>query len=75
VIGLDKVRSISAGRNHSLAILQSGRARSWGANTYGQLGNGASGSAANSDVPVGIKNLTTVKNIDGGYIHTLAATE
>jgi len=75
VIGLDNVRSVSAGKNHSLAILESGRARSWGANTYGQLGNGASGPAADSDVPVGVKNLTGVKNIDGGYIHTLATAQ
>jgi alpha-tubulin suppressor-like RCC1 family protein len=72
VIGLENVRSISGGAYHSLAVLESGRARAWGYNEYGQLGNGASGAAADSDVPVAVKNLTGVRNMDGGYVHTLA---
>jgi alpha-tubulin suppressor-like RCC1 family protein len=75
VSGLTGVRSISGGAYHSLAILEGGKARAWGYNEYGQLGNGASGVAADSDVPVGIKNIAGVKNIDGGYAHTLAATQ
>jgi len=47
----------------------------WGYNFYGQLGNGASGSSAGSDVPVAVTNLTNVRNMDGGFKHTLAATQ
>lgn len=75
VVGLTGVRSISGGRNHSLAILENGQPRSWGANPYGELGNDTSGPAAASDVPVAVKNLTNVKAIDGGYSFTLAATQ
>ncbi len=53
--------------------MESGRARSWGDNEYGQLGNGNTG--ADSDVPVAVKNLTNVGKIDGGYEFTLAATQ
>ncbi|MDQ3862918.1 MAG: hypothetical protein M3317_05365 [Actinomycetota bacterium] len=75
MIGLDNVRSISGGEYHSLAVLESGSARSWGCNYYGQLGNGTSGDGAETDVPVAVKNLTNVKNIDGGYSSTLASTQ
>jgi alpha-tubulin suppressor-like RCC1 family protein len=75
VIGLDNVRSISAGTYDSLAILETGRARSWGNNSYGQLGNGTSGDAVDSDVPVGVKYLTGVRNVDGGDGFALAATQ
>jgi alpha-tubulin suppressor-like RCC1 family protein len=75
VVGLENVRSISGGDYHSLALLESGRARSWGYNGYGQLGNGTNGPGTDSDVPVAVKNLTNVKNIDGGHNFTLAATQ
>jgi alpha-tubulin suppressor-like RCC1 family protein len=74
VIKLTNVRSISAGAYHSLAILESGRARSWGSNSYGELGDGTSGNGADRDVPVAVEKLSNVKNIDGGLYFTLAAT-
>jgi len=72
VSGLDNVKSISGGAIHSLAVLESGRARAWGDNEYGQLGNGNTGT--DSDTPVGIKNLVDARSIDGGYEFTLAVT-
>jgi alpha-tubulin suppressor-like RCC1 family protein len=71
VIGLTDVRFVAAGADQSFAALESGRARSWGDNSSGELGNGNTGT--DSDVPVGVKNLTTVRNLDGGYDFTLAA--
>jgi len=41
--------------------------------SFGQLGNGASGT--DSEVSVGVKKLTDVRNIDGGYEFTLATTQ
>ncbi len=73
VIGLEDVRSITGGSYHSLAVLESGRVRSWGDSTGGLLGNGSV--ATESDVPVAVKNLTNVTNIDGGDAFTLAATQ
>ena len=53
----------------------SGKAFGWGTNDYGELGNGASGPNVYSDVPVAVKNLTNVKNIDGSNGFTLATTQ
>ena len=72
VKGLSKVKSISGGAYNSMAVLENGRASSWGDNSRGQLGTGRTG--PDSDVPVGIRNLTSVKNIDGGFEFALAAT-
>ena len=72
VANLSNVKAVATGGYHSLAVLESGRARAWGYNEYGQLGNGASGAAADSDVPVAVKDLLNVRNMDGGYVHTLA---
>jgi alpha-tubulin suppressor-like RCC1 family protein len=70
--GLTNVRSISGGACHSLAVQESGRARSWGDNEYGQLGSGNTG--ADSNVPVAVRKLLNVRNMDGGYEFTLATT-
>ena len=74
VADLTNVRFISGGAYHSLAVLESGRVRSWGYGYYGELGNGASGPGVYSDVPVAVKNLPNAKNVDGGYMFTLATT-
>jgi len=66
------VKSISGGAYNSMAVLESGGARSWGDNSRGQLGTGRTG--PDRDVPAGIRNLTNVKNIDGGFEFALAAT-
>ena len=40
VPGLSNVVAISAGGNHSMALLRDGSIRAWGGNRYGQLGDG-----------------------------------
>ena len=57
------------------AIVPAGKAFAWGHNFDCQLGNGTSGAGTDSDVPGAVKNLSNVKNIDGGYNFTLAATQ
>lgn len=44
-----KVVSVSAGGNYSLALTDSGRVYSWGANNCAQLGNGNQGECSNPD--------------------------
>lgn len=73
MLGLSNVKSVSGGSSHSLAVLESGEARSWGYNEYGQLGIGTTGDSVN--VAVAVKNLTNVKNMDGGHYFSLAATK
>lgn len=72
-MGLSNVRSVSGGAYHALSILESGQAFAWGYNSKGQLGLG--GTAPIINVPVVVKNLANVKNIDGGEEFTLAATK
>jgi len=44
----------------------------WGYNSSGQLGNGNSGSTANSSIPVAVNGLGPVKSISAGTFHTCA---
>ena len=69
VSGLSGVSAISAGGEHSLALLSNGTVMAWGNNRKGQLGNGTT---VNSDVPVAVKGLTGVIAISAGGHHSLA---
>jgi alpha-tubulin suppressor-like RCC1 family protein len=52
VPGLSSVVEIAAGGQHTCARLQSGVVQCWGANAFGQLGNGNS---SQSSTPVTVK--------------------
>ncbi len=70
VSGLSSVTAIAAGGEHNVALISGGTLKSWGAGTYGQLGNGGS---ADSATPVTVAGLTnTVKVIACGNGHSLA---
>jgi alpha-tubulin suppressor-like RCC1 family protein len=69
VSGLEFVSAVSAGGNHSLALLADGTVVAWGDNENGQLGNG---STLTSNVPVAVSGLTHVKAIAAGGSHSLA---
>jgi alpha-tubulin suppressor-like RCC1 family protein len=77
VVGLGGVTAISAGNGHSLALKADGTVWSWGANDFGQLGNGDSGSPFNLDdadlaTPVQVVGLSSVTAIAAGDSHSLA---
>jgi alpha-tubulin suppressor-like RCC1 family protein len=74
---LSGVSAISAGGNHSLALLATRRVRTWGSNSAGQLGDGTSSGPEScvlpcSTVPVEVSKLIDVKGIAGGGQHSLA---
>jgi alpha-tubulin suppressor-like RCC1 family protein len=69
VPGLVGVKAISAGANHSLALLANGTVAAWGDDESGQLGIGSS---KESEVPTAVKGLTGVKAISAGANHSLA---
>jgi alpha-tubulin suppressor-like RCC1 family protein len=61
--GLDNVKSLAAGYDHSLALKYDGTVWAWDFGVYGQLENG---SYNNSSVPIKVKNLFGVKSIYAG---------
>ncbi len=72
---LSGVKQLSAGAFHTCALLTTGRVTCWGANYFGQLGNGGTD---NSSAPVvvaavgGGPELSNVKAVVTGAFHTCA---
>ena len=60
VTGLSGVTAIAAGGDSSLALLGNGTVMAWGANEFGQLGDGT---LTQSDVPVAVSGLSGVSAI------------
>ncbi|MFA4973685.1 MAG: biotin transporter BioY [bacterium] len=55
---LTDVYSVSAGSDHTCALLNSGGVKCWGSNHYGQLGDGNSGYDQMETVPVDVVGLS-----------------
>jgi alpha-tubulin suppressor-like RCC1 family protein len=66
---LSGVSAVSAGRTHSLALLENGTIMAWGSNGDGQLGNGTT---TPSNVPIAVSGLSEVKAISAGSNQSLA---
>jgi alpha-tubulin suppressor-like RCC1 family protein len=68
VVNLSGVKAIAEGAFHSLAV-SNGHVFAWGANIWGQLGNGKEES---SNVPVEAIGISTATAIAAGRFHSLA---
>jgi hypothetical protein len=67
VVGLSAgVTQIDAEGDVTCAALADGTARCWGANTRGELGNGAAGTGVHSNVPVQVSGLASVAEVAAG---------
>jgi alpha-tubulin suppressor-like RCC1 family protein len=66
------VTAISAGSFFSLALLSDGTVKSWGDDTYGQLGNGNSGKGMFSSTPIAVMGLSEATAISAGEYSSLA---
>jgi alpha-tubulin suppressor-like RCC1 family protein len=72
VSNLTNASAIAAGDDHSVALRADGTVWTWGANEWGQLGNGGTG--ASSSVPVKVLGSTAnpIERISSGYFHIIA---
>jgi alpha-tubulin suppressor-like RCC1 family protein len=69
VTGLSGVVAVSAGGWHTCALLNNGRVRCWGQNTYGALGDGT---IISSPLPVAVSGITNAVALEAGIFHTCA---
>lgn len=63
VTGLNGVRAIAVGNNHSLAALADGTVWAWGKNNFGELGNPV---AVNHLQPVAVAGLASITKLAAG---------
>ncbi len=63
------VLQVAAGRDHSLALMSDGTAKSWGLNDQGQLGQGGNTSQS---LPQSVTGLSGVSVLSAGWEHSLA---
>ena len=71
VPGLSDVVGVAAGDTHSLAWTSGGNVYAWGANNYGQLGDGSKTQRVS---PVLISTLSGVTQLVAGDFHSMAVT-
>lgn len=68
VIGLKGVVAVAAGSGHSLALKSDGTVWAWGANDFGELGDGT---RTDRSTPVQIIGLKGLKALAAGPVHSL----
>ncbi len=72
VTGLSSgVAAVSAGYDHTCALLNSGAVKCWGNNGRGELGDGSTKTRTN---PVNVGGLSSIASISAGHNHTCAVT-
>ncbi len=72
VVGIENAIAVSAGEDHTCAVLATGTVRCWGDNDKGQLGNGG---GADRSSPVTVNNLNDAVAVAAGDNHTCAVRE
>jgi alpha-tubulin suppressor-like RCC1 family protein len=67
VSGITDAVEISASSNdHTCAVLVTGEVKCWGANVWGELGNGQGGFEENSPIPVLVTGISDAKAVSAG---------
>ena len=73
----ERVTSIAAGYDHSLAVTNLGRVFAWGLNTSGQLGNGGNSTLRSSPTLITLPNLNvseSIASIQASANHSMVLT-
>ncbi len=74
VVGIETAIGVSAGEDHTCAVLADGTVKCWGDNDKGQLGNGdATGRDRSS--PVDVRNIDDAVAVAAGDNHTCAVRQ
>ena len=58
VYGISSALSVTAGHDHSCAVLAGGLVRCWGLNTYGRLGDGRTGGPDSNSIPTLVVDIS-----------------
>ncbi|RJQ54728.1 MAG: hypothetical protein C4526_04935 [Nitrospiraceae bacterium] len=69
VSGISNAITVATGQQHSCAVLSDGTVECWGANVYGQLGNGGTATAY---TPVPVSLINNAIAVAGGKLHNCA---
>ena len=72
VSGISNAVEVSAGGDHTCALLQTGKIMCWGYNGYGQLGIG---NTITQTTPVEVSNIDNATQTSAGYLHSCAVLE
>jgi alpha-tubulin suppressor-like RCC1 family protein len=67
--GISGISQLSAGYNHSLALLLNGSVLAWGSNSYGQLGDGTT---TDNNRPLLVPGITGACYVEGGGYDSFA---
>ncbi len=70
VKGISDAIGVSAGHEHTCALLPGGHVDCWGDDEFGQLGNGST--EPDSDVPVEVRDISDATEVSGGREFTCA---
>ncbi len=70
VQGVTDATQLSAGGNHTCALLSGGHVDCWGENKYGQLGDGTT--SETQSTPVEVRGITDATQLSAGYFYTCA---
>jgi alpha-tubulin suppressor-like RCC1 family protein len=71
VANLTGVRSVDAGYQHTLTLMSDSTVYAWGANSYGQLGNGSNAEDSIPRLVAGLSQIIAVSGGTAGY-HSIA---
>lgn len=67
--------AISAGHQHTLALVSSGQAYAWGHSWFGAVGDGNAGYNTNRPTPTAVSGGITFSSVAAGSLHSTALTE